>query len=96
MQTQAGQLLKVVAEVRNNLNAKLADVLAPVQHWLNKLARRLEVEGDMNYRAYTNAINAHSFTSHHWTLRLRRSRRTSLLGWMCERAKNMNRLNMRL
>lgn len=62
MQTQAGQLLKVVAEVRNNLNAKLADVLAPVQHWLNKLARRLEVEGDMNYRAYTNAINAHSFT----------------------------------
>lgn len=62
MQTQAGQLLKVVAEVRNNLNAKLADVAAPVQHWLNKLARRLEIEGDMNYRAYTNALNAHSFT----------------------------------
>lgn len=62
MQTQAGQLLKMVAEVRNKLNAKLADVLAPVQHWLNKLARRLEVEGDMHYRAYTNAVNAHSFT----------------------------------
>lgn len=59
MQTQAGQLLQTVAKVRQSANAQLADVLKPVQGWVNKLARRLEVESDMNCRAYTNAINPH-------------------------------------
>jgi hypothetical protein len=61
MKTQAGEVLQSVARVREQANRKLADVLQPVQHWLDHLARRLEVEADMNYRAYTNAVNPHSF-----------------------------------
>jgi hypothetical protein len=61
MKTQAGQLLAMVKRIRDQANHKLAEVLAPVQHWINQLARRLEVEADMNYRAYTNAINPHAF-----------------------------------
>jgi len=61
MQTQAGQLLQTVSKVRQSANAQLADVLKPVQDWVNKLARRLEIESDMSYRAYTNALNPHAF-----------------------------------
>lgn len=62
MKTQAGQLLATIKRVRDQANRKLAEVLAPVQHWMNKVARRLEIEADMNYRAYTNTINPHAFT----------------------------------
>jgi hypothetical protein len=61
MGTKAGELLKSVMHVRNAANAKLAEILKPVQDWMNKLARRLEVEADMNYRAYTNVRNPHAF-----------------------------------
>jgi hypothetical protein len=40
----------------------LAQALRPVTDWLNHLARRLEVEADMSYRAYTNSVNPHAFT----------------------------------
>jgi hypothetical protein len=61
MSTQAGELLKLVAHARELANRKLAEALQPVQHWLDRLARRLEVEADMNYRAYTNALNPHGY-----------------------------------
>jgi hypothetical protein len=61
MKTQAGELLKKVKVIRDQANTKLAEVLKPVQNWLDKLARRLEVEADMNYRATTNALNPHAF-----------------------------------
>jgi len=61
MQTKAGELLKMVKGVRDQANKKLGEVLKPIQDWLNQLARRLEVEADMNYRAYTNALNPHAF-----------------------------------
>jgi len=61
MKTKAGELLQTVARVRETANSKLAEVLKPVQHWLDHLARRLEVEADMNYRAYTNVVNPHAF-----------------------------------
>jgi hypothetical protein len=51
----------MVKGVRDQANEKLASVLKPVQLWIDKLARRLEVEADMNYRAYTNSINPHAF-----------------------------------
>ena len=51
----------MVKGVRKQANAKLAEVLKPVLDWLDQLARRLEVEADMNYRAYTNSINPHAF-----------------------------------
>jgi len=61
MKTQTGQLLAMVKKVRNQANAKLAEVLKPVQDWLNKLAQRLEVEERLAYRATTNTVNPHNF-----------------------------------
>lgn len=61
MNTQAGQLILQVKRVRDQANAKLAQVLKPVQDWLDSLAKRLDVEADMNYRASTNAVNPHSY-----------------------------------
>ena len=62
MKTQAGELLAMIKRIRDQANHQLAEVLAPVQRWVNQLARRLEVEADMNYRAYTNSVNPHAFT----------------------------------
>lgn len=61
VKTKAGQVLKSVKEVRDEANKHFAELLAPVQRWLDNLARRLEVEADMNYRAATNALNPHAY-----------------------------------
>jgi hypothetical protein len=61
MNTQVGQLLQLVKKVRDGANAQLAKVLKPVQDTVDRIARRLEVEADNTYRAYTNAINPHAF-----------------------------------
>lgn len=57
--TRAGRMLQSVVEVRRQANRALGEVLAPVKQWLEKLARRLEIEGDMNYRAAVNSVNPH-------------------------------------
>jgi hypothetical protein len=62
MKTQAGQLLAMVKRIRAQADRRFAEVIAPLQHWINQLARRLDLEADMNYRAYTNAVNPHNFT----------------------------------
>lgn len=62
MKTQVGQLLAMVKRIRDQANARLGEVIAPVQGWVNRLARRLEVEADMNYRAYTGSLNPHRST----------------------------------
>jgi hypothetical protein len=59
MQTRVGALLSMVKGVRDQANRKLAEVLEPVQSYLNKLGARLDKEAEMNYR--TNAVNVHSF-----------------------------------
>ena len=61
MNTQAGQLLLKVKRVRDQANAKLAKALKPMQDWLDSLAKRLDAEADMNYRASTNTVNPHSY-----------------------------------
>lgn len=61
LQTKAGQLLQSVKSVRDQANRKLAEILKPLQEWLDKLARRLEVEGDMSYRAMTDTLNPNAF-----------------------------------
>lgn len=61
MNTQVGQLLQLVKKVRGEANTQLAKVITPVQDTVDKIARRLEVEADNTYRAYTNAINPHAF-----------------------------------
>lgn len=62
MQSKAGALLQSVKRVRDQANSKLAEVLAPVQNWLDKLAKRLELEHSMTHRATTNITNPHSMT----------------------------------
>lgn len=61
MGRQVDDLLQMVARIRRMADAPLKKVLRPVAHWLNKLARRLEVEADMAYRASTNAVNPHHY-----------------------------------
>lgn len=59
MQTQAGQLLQSIQRVRDRANNALADVLAPAQTYLNRLAQRLDVERRLTHRAHTNVPNPH-------------------------------------
>lgn len=61
MGSQAGQLLQMVLTIRRAANTQLAKVLRPVTNWLNRVARRLEVEADQAYRARINSINPHNF-----------------------------------
>ncbi|QTQ35249.1 hypothetical protein [Aromatoleum petrolei] len=61
MKTQVGQLLATVQTVRNKAHRKLGEVVQPLQDMLERIARRLEVEADMTYRANTNALNPHAY-----------------------------------
>ncbi len=62
MKSQAGDLYRMVKVIRDQANAKLAEVLKPVQDWLDKLARRLDKEADANYQAAVGRLNIHTFT----------------------------------
>lgn len=61
MKTQVGQLLAKVQAVRDKANRKLGEVVQPLQDMLERIARRLDVEADMTYRAHTNALNPHAY-----------------------------------
>ncbi|MGY0558041.1 MULTISPECIES: hypothetical protein [unclassified Lysobacter] len=61
MGSQAGQLLQMVLTIRRAANTQLAKVLRPVTNWLDRVARRLDVEADQAYRARVNSINPHFF-----------------------------------
>lgn len=61
MGQQVDDLLQMVNHIRKVADAPLKKILGPLVEWLNKLARRLEVEADMAYRATTNAVNPHHF-----------------------------------
>lgn len=61
MGTRAGQTLQMVIDIRNKANHALGEVLAPVTQWLEQLARRLDIESDMAYRATVNSTNPHHF-----------------------------------
>ncbi len=61
MGSRAGQLFASVQRIRQMLTSKLDELLGPVIDWLNRLARRLEIEGDMLYRANVDAVNPHKY-----------------------------------
>ena len=61
MQTRAAQLLARVQAVRDKAHPKLGEVVQPLQDMLERIARRLDVEADMTYRAHTNALNPHAY-----------------------------------
>lgn len=58
MQTKAGRLLQEIKGVRDQLNEKLAILVKPLQSWLDQVARRLHVEGDLAFRARVGTTNA--------------------------------------
>ncbi|PJJ96072.1 hypothetical protein CO611_09115 [Lysobacteraceae bacterium NML03-0222] len=58
---EAEALLEGVNNIRRIADSPLRRALGPVTDWLLKLARRLEVEADMAYRASTNAVNPHHY-----------------------------------
>ena len=61
MGKQVDSLMQMVSGIRKMADAPVKKVIGPVTDWLNKLARRLEVEADMAYRASTNAVNPHHY-----------------------------------
>ena len=54
---KAKNLLNIVIEVRNAANKKLGEFLKPVQDFLEKLAVRIDKEGDAAFKATTNVKN---------------------------------------
>ncbi len=54
---KAKKLLNVVIEVRNSANKELGKFLKPVQNFLEKLAVRIDKEGDAAFKATTNVKN---------------------------------------
>lgn len=58
---KAKNLLIIVSEVRSTANKKLAEYLTPVQVFLEKLAVRVDKEGDTTFKATTNIKNIHNF-----------------------------------
>ena len=61
MKTKAGEILSSVKRIRDVADKQLAEVLQPAQHWLNQLARRLDIEHLAQYPAKTNALNPSSW-----------------------------------
>jgi hypothetical protein len=59
---QVAELLAMIDGVRKKADKMLGNVLKPLQDWLDRIARRLDVEGDNNYRAYVKATTTHTFT----------------------------------
>ena len=60
---QAGDMLKVVVDIRNRANRRLGELLAPMQEFLERLAIRLDAEG--GYKAVTNLTNVANFRKVH-------------------------------
>ncbi|WP_218699355.1 hypothetical protein [Acinetobacter harbinensis] len=58
---KAKQMLQAVLEVRSLANQKLGTFLKPVQDFLEKLAVRIDKEGDKAFKATTNVRNIHNF-----------------------------------
>ena len=58
---KATVMLKTVLNVRNAANQKLGTFIKPVQDFLEKLAVRIDKEGDIAFKATTNVKNIHNF-----------------------------------
>jgi hypothetical protein len=59
---QTGELLETIDQVRRRADGMLAKAIKPVQNYLIRLARQLEIDADMAHRANLNAVNPHAFT----------------------------------
>ncbi|MFW2072611.1 hypothetical protein ACG9Y7_04005 [Acinetobacter gerneri] len=58
---QAKQLLEKVLHIRKLANEKLGVFLQPINGFLEKLAKRIEKEGDEAFKASTNVKNLHTY-----------------------------------
>lgn len=58
---KARAMLQTVMNVRNAANKKLGEFLKPVQEFLERVAVRIDKEGDTTFKATTNVKNIHNF-----------------------------------
>lgn len=58
---KAKQLLQKILHIRNVANQKLGEFLQPLNQFLEKLAQRIEKEGDDTFKATTNVKNIHAY-----------------------------------
>jgi hypothetical protein len=61
LSSKADALIKMIDKIRRMADAKLGEALAPVQKFLDKLAKRLDKEHELAYKGATNTLNPHSF-----------------------------------
>lgn len=59
IQRPVGELIDTLQWVHGRLDSGLKTVTEPLSYWLECVARRLEVDGDMQFRAMVNARNPH-------------------------------------
>lgn len=62
LQTKVAKMHQAVKAVRAKADKKLAEVLKPLHDLLDRIARRLDIEADMTYRAKVNSVNPHNFS----------------------------------
>ncbi|WP_147695286.1 hypothetical protein [Vogesella mureinivorans] len=53
--------IQMITDVRSKANEGLKKALQPLNDTLEKLARRLDIEGDKAYRAVVDRVNSHTF-----------------------------------
>lgn len=58
---KARAMLQTVIDVRNAANKKIGEFLKPVQEFLERVAVRIDKEGDATFKATTNVKNIHNF-----------------------------------
>lgn len=58
---KAVELMATLAATRKKADARIAEVLKPVQEILEQLARRLDIEADMAHRVHLDTVNPHAF-----------------------------------
>lgn len=59
---RAIDLLKLMDGVRKKADAMLGKILKPLQNWLDRIAKRLDVEANNTHRAAPKVVNGHSLT----------------------------------
>jgi hypothetical protein len=58
----ASRLIELIMQVRQQADDVLAQIMAPLQGWMNRLPQQLDAEHRLNYPASTMTINRHQFS----------------------------------
>lgn len=61
MAAKAAAQIKLIDDIVRNAYRPLSNSVKPLNDYLMRLARRLEIDADMAHRAYLNSVNPHAF-----------------------------------